>query len=48
MNRTMYRFVLVAMTCERACSDTVSDRRVMSQYRSFVIMLGGAGATRPT
>jgi len=26
----------------------ISDRRVVSQYRSFVIMLGGADATHPT
>jgi len=25
----------------------VSDPHVMSQYHSFVIMLGGAGTTRP-
>jgi len=35
------------MVCERSCSVTMSDRRVMSQYYSFVIMLGGASATRP-
>jgi len=31
---------------ERACSFTISDCRVMSQYHSFFIILGGAGATR--
>jgi len=36
------------MTCERSCSVTACDSRVMSQCHSFVIMLGGAGATRPT
>ena len=36
------------MTGEPSCSVTVSDRRVMSQCRSFVVMLGGAGATRLT
>jgi len=30
------------------CSVTMSDRRVVSQYRSFVIMFGAADATRPT
>jgi len=39
--------LLVAMACERSCSVTMFDRRVMSQYYSFVIMLG-AGATRLT
>jgi len=34
------------MACERSCSVTLSDRRVMSHYHSFVIMLGGAGAWR--
>jgi len=27
---------------------TISDRRVVLQYRSFVIMFGGADATHPT
>jgi len=27
---------------------TIFDRRVVSQHRSFVMMLGGADATRPT
>ena len=35
------------MACERSCSIT-TDRRVMSQYHSFVIMRGGTGTTRPT
>ena len=36
------------MACERSCSVTMSDRREMSQYDSFVLMPSGAGATRPT
>jgi len=39
---------LVAMACERSCSVTMFDRRVMSQYHGFVIMLGGGGATQLT
>jgi len=34
------------MASER--SVTMSDRRVVSQYHSFVTMLGGSGAIRPT
>jgi len=30
------------------CSVAMSDPRVMSQYRKFVIMLSGDSATRPT
>jgi len=36
------------MASERSCSATMSDRRVMSQYHSFVIILGGVGAAWPT
>jgi len=36
------------MASERSCSVAMSDRRVMSQYRNFVIMLSGASATHPT
>ena len=36
------------MACERSCSVTMSERRDMPQYDSFVIMHGGAGTTRPT
>ena len=36
------------MVCERSCSVTMSGRRVLSQYGSFVITLGGADATLPT
>jgi len=36
------------MACERSCSVTISDRRIMSQYHSFVILLDGVDATRPT
>jgi len=36
------------MAFERFCSVTNSDPHVMSQYHSFVIMLGGAGTARPT
>jgi len=35
------------MASERSCSVAMPDPRVMSQYRSFVIMLSGASATRP-
>jgi len=35
------------MACEFSCSVTVSNRHVMAQYHSFVIMLGGSGTTRP-
>ena len=38
---------LVHMASERSCSVTMSDRSVVSQYYSFVTMLGGAGATLP-
>jgi len=34
------------MASERSCSVTMSDRRVMSQYHRFVIILGSAGPTR--
>jgi len=33
------------MASERSCSVAMSDPRVMSQYRNFVIMLGGASNT---
>jgi len=36
------------MASERSCSITMPDRRVMSQFDSFVIILGSAGATCPT
>jgi len=36
------------MASERSCSVAMSDPRVMSQCRNFVIMLSGASATRPT
>jgi len=36
------------MASERFCSVSMSDPRVMSQYRNFVMMLSGANATRPT
>jgi len=36
------------MASERSCSVAMFDRRVMSQYRNFVIMISGASATRPT
>jgi len=32
---------------EPSCSVTMFDRRVMSQYYSFVTMLGVASAARP-
>jgi len=35
------------MTSEGSCSVTMSDPRVMSQYRNFVIMLSGASAGVP-
>ena len=35
------------MASERSCSVAMSDPCVMSQYRNFVIMLGGASSTRP-
>jgi len=38
----------VDMTSEHSYSVTMSDRRVTSQYHRFVMMLVGAGATRPT
>jgi len=36
------------MASERSCSVAMSDPRVVSQYRNFVIMLSGASAIRPT
>jgi len=35
------------MATKLSCSVTTSGRHVLSLYRSFVIMLGGADATRP-
>ena len=36
------------MACERSCSVTTSDSRVLAQYRSFVTIFDGADATLPT
>jgi len=36
------------MASECSCSITMPDRRVMSQYDSFVIILRSASATYPT
>jgi len=38
----------VDMASERSCSVAMSDPRIMSQYRKFVIMLSGTSATRPS
>ena len=35
-------------TLRRSCFVTMCDRRDLSQYRSFEIMLGGPDATLPT
>ena len=35
------------MASERSCTVTISDRCVPTQYHSFVILLDGAGETRP-
>ena len=42
------RRCLVDMASEHSCFVTMSDRRVVSQYHRFVMMLVGVGATSPT
>jgi len=47
VGNTGYCRFTVDTASESSCSVTMFDRDVVSQYHSFVTMLGGVGATRP-